>query len=88
MLLLQWGKRIKHGRGGVRPNIEKALDSFMKAVARGSTLAMVDEGLIYWEMGEKSQAIALYRKAAELGDPAGQCNLGISYLQGIFRISG
>ncbi|KAF7829320.1 F-box protein [Senna tora] len=81
MLLLKWGKRFKHGRGGVRPNREKALDSFMKAVAHGSTLAMVDAGLIYWEMGEKSKAISLYQKAAELGDPAGQCNLGISYLQ-------
>lgn len=87
MLLLKWGKRFKHGHGGVRPNLEKALDSFMKAVARGSTLAMVDAGLIYWEMGQKSKAISLYRKAAELGDPAGQCNLGISYLQGGFSMT-
>lgn len=83
MLLLRWGKRFKHGRDGVRPNIEKALDSFTKAAARGSALAMVDAGLIYWEMGKKEKAMALYQKAAELGDPSGQCNLGISYLQGI-----
>ncbi|XP_028769363.1 F-box protein At1g70590-like [Neltuma alba] len=81
ILLLKRGKRFKHGRGGVSPNTGKALDSFMRAVARGSTLAMVDAGLIYWEMGERSKAIALYQKAAELGEPAGQCNLGISYLQ-------
>ncbi|KAF2307038.1 hypothetical protein GH714_024378 [Hevea brasiliensis] len=75
------GKRFKHGGGRVRPNLEKALDSFLKGAARGSTLAMVDAGLVYWEMGQKEKAISLYRKAAELGDPAGQCNLGISYLK-------
>ncbi|KAK9276438.1 hypothetical protein L1049_005971 [Liquidambar formosana] len=81
MLFLRWGKRFKHGRGGVRPNLRKALDSFLKGAACGSTLAMVDAGLIYWEMGKKEEGIAWYRKAAALGDPAGQCNLGISYLQ-------
>ncbi|KAI3733425.1 hypothetical protein L6452_12868 [Arctium lappa] len=81
MVFLRWGKRFKHGRGGVKANLEKALDSFLKGAARGSTLAMVDAGLVYWEMGKKEAGVALYRKAAELGDPAGQCNLGISYLQ-------
>lgn len=83
MVLLRYGKRFKHGRGGFRRNLEKALDSFLKGAARGSTLAMVDAGLIYWERGQKEEAIALYQKAAALGDPAGQCNLGISYLHGI-----
>lgn len=82
MLFLRWGKRFKHGRAGLCPNLHKALDSFLKGAARGSTLAMVDAGLVYWEMGNKGKGIELYRKAAELGDPAGQLNLGISYLQG------
>ncbi|CAN6938078.1 unnamed protein product [Brassica oleracea] len=82
MLLLRWGKRFKHGRGGVKANLDKALDSFLKGAARGSTLAMVDAGLVYWEKGEKEKAVGLYRRAAELGDAVGQCNLGISYLQG------
>lgn len=81
MVFLRWGKRFKHGRGGVKKNMEKALDSFLKGVARGSTLAMVDAGLVYWEIGKKDEGVGLYRRAAELGDPAGQCNLGISYLQ-------
>ncbi|XP_043706440.1 F-box protein At1g70590 [Telopea speciosissima] len=81
MLFLRWGKRFKHGHAGVRPNIQKALDSFLKGASRGSTLAMVDAGLLYWEMGHKDKGITLYRRAADLGDPAGQCNLGISYLQ-------
>lgn len=81
MLFLRWGKRFKHGRGGTKPNLSKALDSFLKGAARGSTLSMVDAGLVYWEMGKKEEGIALYRKAAELGDPDGQSNLGISYLQ-------
>lgn len=68
----------------MRPNRAKALDSFLKGAARGSPLAMVDAGLIYWEMGKKEKAIELYERAAVLGDPAGQCNLGISYLQGAF----
>ncbi|CAL0331532.1 unnamed protein product [Lupinus luteus] len=81
MMLLQWGKRFKHGRGGVRKNAEKALESFLKAAARGSALAMVDAGLMYWEMGEKDMAVDLYLKAAELGNHAAQCNLGLFYLQ-------
>ncbi|XP_047322041.1 F-box protein At1g70590 [Impatiens glandulifera] len=81
MLFLRWGKRFKHGRSGVQANLQKALDSFLKGAIRGSTLAMVDAGLVYWEMGEKEQGISLYRKAAELGDASGQCNLGIAYLQ-------
>lgn len=80
MLFLRWGKRFKHGRG-VKQNTEKALESFLKGAARGSTLAMVDAGLVYWEMGKKEEAIQLYRRAAELADSAGQCNLGISYLR-------
>ncbi|CAN1838698.1 F-box protein At1g70590 [Linum perenne] len=82
MVFLRWGKRFKHGRGGVKPDVNKALESFLKGAVRGSSLAMVDAGLVYWEIGEKEKAIGLYRKAAELGDPAGQCNLGIYYLQG------
>ncbi|KAK6116544.1 hypothetical protein DH2020_049650 [Rehmannia glutinosa] len=81
MVFLKWGKRFKHGRGGVKANLSKALDCFLKGAARGSTLAMVDAGLIYWEMGKKDEGIVWYRRAAELGDPAGQCNLAISYLQ-------
>ncbi|KAK8472244.1 hypothetical protein PHAVU_002G150600 [Phaseolus vulgaris] len=81
MVLLRWGKRFKHGRRGVRPNADKALESFLKAAARGSALAMVDAGLIYWERGEKPKAMELYLRAAELGNPSAQCNLGISYLQ-------
>ncbi|KAE9596999.1 putative F-box domain, tetratricopeptide-like helical domain-containing protein [Lupinus albus] len=81
MLLLQWGKRFKHGRGGVRQNAEKALESFLKAAARGSALAMVDAGLMYWGKGERDKAIDLYVKAAELGNHAAQCNLALSYLQ-------
>ncbi|ERN06916.1 F-box protein At1g70590 [Amborella trichopoda] len=81
MVLVRWGKRFKHGMGGVRRNLNKALDSFLKAAAHGSAAAMVDAGLIFWEMGKKDDGIALYRKAAALGDPAGQCNLGLSYLQ-------
>ncbi|KAL3835604.1 hypothetical protein ACJIZ3_010340 [Penstemon smallii] len=81
MVFLKWGKRFKHGRGGVKANLSKALDSFLKGAARGSTLAMVDAGLIYWEIGKKEKGLFWYRKAAELGDPAGQCNLAISYLQ-------
>lgn len=82
MLFLNWGKRFKHGRGGVAVNLQKALDSFLKGAARGSTLAMVDAGLLYWEIGKKEEGVAFYKRAAELGDPAGQCNLGIAYLKG------
>ncbi|CAL0314091.1 unnamed protein product [Lupinus luteus] len=81
MLLLQWGKRFKHGRGGVRQNAEKALESFLKAAARGSALAMVDAGLMYWGKGERDKSVDLYIKAAELGNHAAQCNLALSYLQ-------
>ncbi|GJU64505.1 F-box domain containing protein [Tanacetum coccineum] len=64
-------------------NVKKAMDLFLKGAARGSTLAMVDAGLVYWEIGKKDEGVRMYKRAAELGDPAGQCNLGISYLQGM-----
>lgn len=83
MLYMRWGKRFKHGRGGVQPNMDKALDAFLKGAALGSTMAMVDAGLIYWERGLKDKAVALYQKAADLGDLSGKCNLGIAYLQGL-----
>ncbi|KAL9670952.1 hypothetical protein QQ045_030210 [Rhodiola kirilowii] len=44
-------------------------------------------GLIYWEMGKTDEMMALYKRAAALGDPAGQCNLAISYLKGSFSLS-
>lgn len=80
--MLMWGKRFKHGRRGVHTNADKALEMFTKAAARGSALAMVDAGLIHWERGEKHKALDLYLRAASLGNPSAQCNLGISYLQG------
>nr|GEV57279.1 protein floury 1-like [Tanacetum cinerariifolium] len=49
---------------------------------RGSTLAMVNAGLVYWEIWKKDEGVRTYKRAVELNDPAGQCNLGISYLQG------
>ncbi|KAL1565622.1 F-box protein-like protein [Salvia divinorum] len=81
MTLFKRGKIFKHGRGGLQRSLDKALDCFLKAAARGSVLAMVDAGLIYWEMGKIEEAIVWYMRAAELGDPAGQCNLAISFLQ-------
>ncbi|KAI4384146.1 hypothetical protein MLD38_002334 [Melastoma candidum] len=81
MLFLRWGKSFKHGRAGVRPNVDKALDSFLKGAALGSTLAMVDAGLLYWEIGDKVKAVEMYERAALLGDASAMCNLGISFLQ-------
>uniref|UniRef100_A0A1D1Y1J9 F-box protein At1g70590 n=1 Tax=Anthurium amnicola TaxID=1678845 RepID=A0A1D1Y1J9_9ARAE len=81
MVLLFSGKRFKHGHGGGPRDPQMALSSFLKGAQLGSAAAMVDAGLIYWEMGRKEEGRALYRKAAELGHPAAQCNLGISYLQ-------
>ncbi|KAF3793686.1 F-box protein [Nymphaea thermarum] len=81
VVLVRWGKRFKHGTGGVRRNVPKALETFLKAASRGCAAAMVDAGLIYWEMGKKDEGIALFQEAALLGDPAGQCNLGLSCLQ-------
>lgn len=82
MVLLWSGKRFKHGRGGWQRDPQKALDSFLKGAARGSAAAMVDAGLMFWEMGKKEEGRELYRKAAELGHPTAQCNLGISFLEG------
>lgn len=84
MFFLARGKKFKHGRGGSPVDYEKALEAFLNGAARGSTLAMVDAGLLYWDMGNKEEGMKLYRRAAELGHPAGQCNLGLSYLQGMY----
>ena len=32
--------------------------------------------------GKRQDGVYWYKKAAELGDSAGQCNLGLAYLQG------
>ncbi|XP_017696301.1 F-box protein At1g70590 isoform X2 [Phoenix dactylifera] len=81
MILLRWGKRFRHGHGGVRPNPQRALEYFLKGAALGSAPAMVDAGVMYGEMGEKEKAMALYEKAAEVGHPVGQSNLGTCYLE-------
>ena len=47
--LVLWGKRLKHGRGVVVQNTDKALDAFLKAGARGSAPGMVDAGVLLWE---------------------------------------
>jgi hypothetical protein len=36
--------------------------------------------------GRRQEGVYWYKKAAELGDSAGQCNLGLAYLQGTFMI--
>ena len=51
--------------------MDKALDLFLKDATPGSTLAMVDAGLVYWETGKKDKAVALYKRAAVLGELAG-----------------
>eukprot|EP00250_Pteridium_aquilinum_P012016 c20455_g1_i1 orf=76-1719(+) len=81
MYFVHWGKRFKHGRGGAARNLDKALHSFLNGAKRGCAAAMVDAGLLLWEMGQKQEGVYWYKKAAELGDPAGQCNLGLAYLQ-------
>lgn len=83
MVLLRWGKRFRHGHGGVRPNPQRALEYFLKGAALGSAPAMVDAGVTYWEMGEKEKAMASYEKAADLGHPVGQSNLGTCFLEGL-----
>lgn len=50
MLFVHWGKKLKHGRGGCSRNLTKALDSFLKGAVRGCAAAMVDAGLLLWEM--------------------------------------
>ncbi|KAG0615884.1 hypothetical protein M758_5G073000 [Ceratodon purpureus] len=80
MLFLQWGKKFKHGHG-VAKNLDKALQSFTKGAVRGCAAAMVDAGLLLWEMGRRDEGVKWYQQAAELRHPAGMCNLGLAYLQ-------
>lgn len=49
MLFLHWGKKFKHGHG-VNKNLDKALQSFSKGAVRGCAAAMVDAGLLLWEL--------------------------------------
>ncbi|GKE23342.1 F-box protein, partial [Tanacetum coccineum] len=80
---ITWKQQIPEmeEKGLLMVNVEKALDSFFKEAARGSKLAMLDTGLVYWEIGNKDEGVRMYKRATELGDPVGQCNFGISYLQ-------
>ncbi|PRQ54896.1 putative tetratricopeptide-like helical domain-containing protein [Rosa chinensis] len=54
---------------------------FLKAAELGSTKAMVDARLIFWERGDKVKVFGLYREAAKAGDRNVQGNLGMWYLQ-------
>ncbi|GJU15548.1 phosphoenolpyruvate carboxylase [Tanacetum coccineum] len=58
---------------GIYPlvNVQNALDSFLKGAALGSTLAMVDAGLVYWEIRKKDEGVRMYKRDAKLGDPSG-----------------
>lgn len=81
MVYLKRGKRYKHGRAGVEVDLAKALELFIEGAARGSTLAMVDAGLVCWEVGRRGEALVWYRKAAQLGDLAAMCHFALSSLQ-------
>ncbi|KAL3829274.1 hypothetical protein ACJIZ3_018076 [Penstemon smallii] len=52
-----------------------------EGAAYGSTMAMVEAGLIYSLIGRKDEGVLLFRRAAELGDPAGAHNLAIFNLE-------
>ncbi|PWA41357.1 F-box protein [Artemisia annua] len=82
MCLAKSCSRMMRSRRTSLVNVQKALDLFLKGAARGSTLTMVDTGLVCWEIGKKDEGVRMYKRAAEHGDSVGQCNLGISYLQG------
>ncbi|PWA88347.1 F-box family protein [Artemisia annua] len=43
----------------VKVNVEKALDLFLKGAERGSMLAMVDAGLVYWEIRKKEGGVTM-----------------------------
>lgn len=59
MLFLHWGKKFKHGHG-VAKNLDKALQSFTKGAVRGCAAAMVDAGLLLWELvGSLSMVVVL-----------------------------
>ncbi|GKE53958.1 hypothetical protein Tco_1489114 [Tanacetum coccineum] len=51
----------------IKVNVEKAMDSFLKGAVRGSTLVMVDVGLVYWEIRKKDEGVRMYKRVAELG---------------------
>eukprot|EP01018_Ginkgo_biloba_P007183 Gb_22144 [translate_table: standard] len=74
----------KYGEeGGFCQNHDKAFESFLKGIAHGLTTAMVDVNLFSWKMGRKEEGIDFYREVIQLNDLVGQCNLGLSFLQGI-----
>lgn len=56
MLPLRWGKQFKHNATGVIPNTEKA-------AVRGSALAIVDVGLMYWERRQKQRDLDFFLKS-------------------------
>ncbi|XP_024397842.1 F-box protein At1g70590 isoform X2 [Physcomitrium patens] len=85
MLFLHYGKKFKHGHE-VSKNLDKALQMFTKGAIRGCAAAMVDAGLLLWEMGRRDEGINWYKQAAELRHPAGMCNLGLAYLQDSNRL--
>ncbi|KAK4486057.1 hypothetical protein RD792_008722 [Penstemon davidsonii] len=82
MVFTEAGKILKREHKRVNAMLGEALEAFLKGAARGYTPAMVEVGLIYYlDMGRKDEGILWYRRAAELGDPAGQYHLAMFYFQ-------
>jgi len=59
MYFLHWGKKFKHGHG-VAKNLDKALQSFSKGAVRGCAAAMVDAGLLLWELVRSYHACSFF----------------------------
>jgi uncharacterized protein len=63
-----------------RQEMIEAQELFQRAANKGHTGAMVAYASILLDSGFVGDAVAMYRKAAELGDPEGQFKLGAMYL--------
>ena len=71
---------------GVRANIQKAMEWYLKAAEQGYPAAQTSVGLMYYNGGgiprDCTAAAGWFRKAAEQGDSMGQNMLGILYEHG------
>jgi TPR repeat protein len=79
----QYNLGIVYSQGqGVKKDMKKAMDFYMKAADGGSVHAMVNAGHHYENTNQPAKGVALYKKAANLGYAMAQYNLGNNYLYG------
>ncbi|ACA16115.1 peptidase C14 caspase catalytic subunit p20 [Methylobacterium sp. 4-46] len=77
------GQFHRDGKGGLRPDPQAAMAQFRRAADLGFAPAMAHLGALYEKRRNAAEALAWYRRAADLDDPLGLYLLGQAHETGL-----